>query len=499
MLSAVEKSRLNLLKTTDAKTKSRLGQFFTPEGTARFMAKMFSGTRLEVCRLLDAGAGIGSLSTAFLERCANGEFDFRKIELDAFEIDAGLHPVLKNTLESHLPSLPLELDIKSDDFIETAVASLTRSLFTGAGQKYSHAILNPPYKKIGSNSRHRLLLRRAGIETVNLYSAFVALALSLLDHAGELVAIIPRSFCNGPYYRPFRECILKRGSICHIHLFDARNKAFSDEGVLQENVIVKIVRGIPQGEVTVTTSTDDTFDDLKSIVYDFEQIVLPGDPQNFIHIPTSRQKNHFDESTIFQHSLADIGISISTGPVVDFRLKDHLRQMPESGCVPLLYPCHFTGQATDWPKSSSKKPNAIRRNAKTEKWLYPNGYYCVVRRFSAKEEKRRIIASIVEPSCFPHAERLGFENHLNVFHENKQGLPESLARGLSVFLNSTIVDEYFRRFNGHTQVNALDLRRMKYPDRATLMRLGERAMNSDDLSQAEIDSQLDVLTHVHES
>ena len=30
---------------------------------------------------------------------------------------------------------------------------------------------------------------------------------------------------------------------------------------------------------------------------------------------------------------------------------------------------------------------------------------------------------------------LGFENHLNVFHENKRGLPEALARGLAVFLN----------------------------------------------------------------
>jgi len=35
-------------------------------------------------------------------------------------------------------------------------------------KRFSHAILNPPYKKINSNSEHRLILRRMGIETVNL-------------------------------------------------------------------------------------------------------------------------------------------------------------------------------------------------------------------------------------------------------------------------------------------------------------------------------------------
>ena len=68
---------------------------------------------------------------------------------------------------------------------------------------------------------------------------------------------------------------------------------------------------------------------------------------------------------------------------------------------------------------------------------------------------------------------LGFENHLNVFHQNKQGLPEALALGLTRYLNTEEVDERFRQFNGHTQVNATDLRTMKYPSRKALVKLGE--------------------------
>jgi hypothetical protein len=162
--------------------------------------------------------------------------------------------------------------------------------------------------------------------------------------------------------------------------------------------------------------------------------------------------------------------------------------------VPLLYPCHFSRQSIEWPLERGKKPNAILSNRETKKWLYPNGFYTVVRRFSSKEEKRRIVASIVEPSAFQRARLLGFENHLNVFHEGRKGLTEALARGLTVFLNSTAVDHSFRRFSGHTQVNATDLRRMKYPSRDTLISLGNWAMQHDELSQDLIDERIERIT-----
>lgn len=104
------------------------------------------------------------------------------------------------------------------------------------------------------------------------------------------------------------------------------------------------------------------------------------------------------------------------------------------------------------------------------------------------------MASVVEPCIFGDVSALGFENHLNLFHENKRGLPEQLARGLAVFLNTTVVDENFRRFNGHTQVNATDLKLMKYPSRDTLIEFGKWAMRQEELTQAMIDAKLGTLT-----
>ncbi len=485
MLSDIEQARLRLSRDTDAKKKSQFGQFLTPEGIAAFMAGLFPPAEGR-CSLLDAGAGIGSLAAAFLERWRSGGFRFRCIELDAFEIDGSLHAQLAQTL-SQYRSDTFHVKIRGDDFIHAAVDALSGGLFAKPLPRYSHAILNPPYKKIGSNSAHRLALRRVGIETVNLYSAFVALTVAQVAPGGQIVAIIPRSFCNGPYYRPFRDFILERVAIRHMHLFESRSKAFKDDAVLQENVIIRLERGGQQGPVTVSTSTDDTFSDLVSHQHPFGRIVFTDDPERFIHVPTSPEKNTIELSRAVRYTLADLGIKVSTGPVVDFRLKDHLRDIPGPTTVPLLYPGHFTNGGTTWPIEDMKKPNAIERNADTEKWLYPSGYYCVVRRFSSKEETRRVVASVVEPGVFGDVPVLGFENHLNVFHDNRHGMPQTLAHGLAVFLNTTAVDEAFRRFNGHTQVNATDLKLLKYPNRDLLTQLGEWAMQQEGLTQSTID------------
>jgi len=92
-------------------------------------------------------------------------------------------------------------------------------------------------------------LRAIGLETVNLYTGFVGLVIKLLGSGGEAIAIIPRSFCNDPYYKPFRTFMARRAAIRHIHLFLLRNKAFKADDVLQENVIIHWQRGAPQGEV----------------------------------------------------------------------------------------------------------------------------------------------------------------------------------------------------------------------------------------------------------
>jgi len=464
-----DQARLKHIGKSNKARKSELGQFLTPYRIAKFMTGLFQQTENRSCCILDPGAGLGILTTAFIDRIDAGELEFNTIMINAFEIDDAILPGLHQFLDPIGLRPNFSVNIFSRDFITESVKSIQKSI----PGSYTHAILNPPYKKINSESDYRKYLRLIGIETVNLYSAFVAISLTLLRPGGQLVAIIPRSFCNGTYYRPFRDYLLHYSAIRQIHLFHSRDQAFSDEGVLQENVIVYLERNGKQGDVNISTSTDDTFSDLQLNRFPFERIVSKDDPERFIHIPTTSSTPDLNGIAWVNSSLKDIGIKVSTGPVVDFRLSDYLVAMPEAGTVPLLYPGHFLRQVTTWPIKESKKPNAIRLNPDTKKWLFPNGHYVVVKRFSSKEERRRIVASVVSPEDFPF-ESLGFENHLNVFHINKHGLPVNIAYGLAAHLNSAAVDQYFRLFSGHTQVNSTDLRNLKYPDFDTLNRIGEQ-------------------------
>jgi adenine-specific DNA-methyltransferase len=170
---------------------------------------------------------------------------------------------------------------------------------------------------------------------------------------------------------------------------------------------------------------------------------------------------------------------------VDFRAREYIRQQPESGTSPLIYPCHFHGLFVDWPKEKSRKPNAIVDNAQTQNLLIPAGVYVLTKRFTSKEERRRVVACIYDPEQVG-AQQVGFENHLNYIHANGKGLDMILAKGLWAFLDSSALDLYFRQFNGHTQVNATDLRNVRFPTADQLRNIGSQ-IESEHLEQNDID------------
>ncbi|MGH8583992.1 MAG: Eco57I restriction-modification methylase domain-containing protein [Gammaproteobacteria bacterium] len=495
--------RIDTNRKLDSGSRMALGQFMTPASVAGFMASLFGNARDDVV-LLDPGAGVGSLTAAFVEEMSGRAIRPRRIRADAYEIE----PLMLEYLASVLLACPrvcagggiqFAAQAIKDDFIERGVTLVCESgdLFGSECPEYTHCIMNPPYKKIRSDSDYRVWLRQIGVETSNLYTAFLAIAIKLLATAGELVAIVPRSFCNGVYFKPFRALLLREMALKRLHVFDARDQAFKDDDVLQENIIFHAVKGAKQERIVITSSSDPSSECMTRREVDFERVVKPGDPDRFIHIAV----NDFDQMVVdcigtFTRSLTDLGLDVCTGPVVDFRLRADLRQQPGKGACPVIYPGHFSSNYVKWPKLGGKKPNAIVESEKSRRWLMANGWYVVTRRFSAKEERRRIVAAIHDPANVP-GDKVGFENHLNVFHRSNGGLDPTVAKGLALYLNSTLVDLYFRQFSGHTQVNAADLRMIHYPDLDTLARLGkkvDRAFPNQEEVDGLLDAEIDTMT-----
>lgn len=465
-------NRVEANRRLDEKFKGKLGQFMSPSAVSMLLADMFENIEGEH-RLLDAGAGVGSLTAAFVERV---KYNATSIKSTCFELSSVMNHYLADTLwqcSNSCKSNRVQWDqtVIEEDFIQHSVQTLLSDDYTPS---YNKVIINPPYLKISAKSEERKVLRQVDFETGNLYSAFVGLAIKLLEDGGEVVAITPRSFCNGPYFNDFRKLLLDSCSINKIHVFNSRKSAFKADNVLQENVVYHLTKGEPQrGTVIVTSSS--CAEDPKPFVYEvpFDQVVSENNPERFIHIITDKKEQKIAmRAGALPCSLKDLGIQASTGKVVDFRTRENLSTNFIDGSVPLIFPQHLQKCAIEWPIENAKKPNALLNNENTTNLMIQNGTYILTRRLTAKEEKRRIVASIYTADI-ADVEVVGFENKTNYFHAMGEPLDDGLAKGLWVFLNSTLVDKYFRQMNGNTQVNATDLRMLRYPTRKQLITMGE--------------------------
>lgn len=485
---------LTLAPPKSESAKRELGQFFTPPKLANFIASFFLRP-LRAWRVIDAGAGAGALTLALLQRALKQHPLPVSFHVTAYEVDPEavhrLHATLgvcERLCDEH--GVTFSADLRTEDFIFHAVAALEQGLFASAPAFFNAAIVNPPYRKLSSGSSAHRRLHGIGIDVTNLYSAFLSLLSRLLEPHAELVAIVPRSFCNGPYFRAFRRDFLSRMALRRLHLFDSRTAAFSREAVLQENIVFRAERtSTPPPMVEISSSRGDFTDSVQSRLLPWTEVVHPRDPEAFIRLP-SNESEYAARTSLggLTDTLSELGLKVSTGKVVDFRVREHLRAEATPESYPLLYPCHFEQGVLNWPKLGSKKPNALSLAPGRTDLLIPAGYYVVVRRFSSKEERKRIVASLVDPARLPiHTLSIGLENHLNFYHRAGQGLPRSVAKGLMAYLNWSVVDAYFRHFNGHTQVNATDLRSLPYPSAKILAALGAKV--GDALpSQAELDA-----------
>ncbi len=445
LLERAEALRALTLQTLDAQSQAARGQFFTPLLAARILAAMPQLPKSGALRILDPGAGSGILSAAIAERI-HRECPDLEVEITAIENDLTLCEALESTLRDIESKTAASTRLLSVDFLQWALKT---------GETFDLIIQNPPYAKLPMKSNEQQLLRANNIKVPNAYTAFMTLGLRLLRPGGQQVSITPRSWMNGTYYSAFRRELTSTAGIDSIHTFESRSKVFGDTGVLQESIIVSVTKAVFPKKIAVFTSLDHLSDPSMRIV-SYSDVVTP----DFIYVPATEEDAEavawITENA--RCTLKDLGLMVSTGRVVDFRSRDNLRDETGNGAVPLLHPSHLLGGIARHPIHPRKPEWFVANSDKTKKMLVEGGTYVLIKRFSAKEERRRVVAGVWESSS-PAA----FDNKLNFIHDNGAGLNPEIAKGLWIFLNSTQLDRYFRVFSGHTQVNATDLRQMRFP------------------------------------
>ena len=440
--------------------RSGRGQFATPSQAARTMASLVEPGG-GVLRVVDPGAGAGALMLA-LVAAAVERGGLERLSVDLVETDRQALRLLETAVQAaHLLAethgLRLATQIVDGDFCDASSWA--------DGSSFDAAILNPPYMKLAASDPCRRMVRRHhGVDCPNLYAAFLAVAVALLRDGGRLVAITPRSFANGLYFTNFRHHLTDTASFRRVILFDRRDRLFRSSSVLQETVIFSMLKSAP-GEsdlVRVETWSDHLSGPLEVHDVPHDDVVMPHDPHRFINFPGRPDVMRVAEQvTALPADLQSLGLTVSTGPVVDFRCRRFLTAPHVEGSVPLIYPANVKPAGVEWPLEI-RKPQGITVAPQTLRWLFPNGHYVLIKRFTAKEEKRRVVACVYNP--VDGYDFVAFENHVNVIHRDHAPLRRSEAVGLADFLNSDLVDTYFRMFSGSTQVNATDLRRLRFPE-----------------------------------
>lgn len=474
--------------------KKDLGQFFTPLGIARFMAD-FCKIEKETIKVLDPGCGIGILSAALAEQLIAHNSKIKTIELIAFETDAEILPLAEicfNYLGSWLGERNINFTffLCKNDFILHNSQVLNNH--ENNHELYDIVISNPPYFKLPKDDERAIAAKSIIYGQTNIYTIFLLIAAKLLTNSGMLIFITPRSFCSGNYFRLFREIFFSIVNLNTIHLFSSRKDAFKRDKVLQENIIISATRNnyltpnelksspIEKRELTISTSNG--IDDIKERRvnnYKYSSLINFNSYQKILHLPSSET----DEKVIkifktWTGSLNAYNLKISTGPVVDFRSTDMITIKKVKNTVPLLWLHNIESMKLVWPKFNGHKGKSkgqyIINDETSHSRLVKNRNYVLLRRFSSKDDNRRLIAAPYFRDTLPDIPMLGIENHLNYIYHSEKELTNSEVLGLSAILNSRLFDLYFRTFNGNINVSATELRDFPLPDFKLIQTLGKK-------------------------
>jgi adenine-specific DNA-methyltransferase len=171
--------------------------------------------------------------------------------------------------------------------------------------------------------------------------------------------------------------------------------------------------------------------------------------------------------------------------VVSFRSTEFLRDKRSHDTAPLLWLHNVRPFVTQFP-TKNRKPTHIVVSDASKKLLVPAKTYVLLKRFTAKEEKRRLVAGIMTAHD-SYSDWVGLENHLNYVYRKTSDLSEAEAYGLAAFFNSAFVDRYFRAISGNTQVNATEIRGMPVPNVRTLTQIGEQVKESQSRDQQNVE------------
>lgn len=476
------------LKDKPLEVRKNLGQFFTGSIVSIYMASLIKKPSSKFVRILDAGAGTGILAASAALRLL--ELGCERVHAVLYEVDVEIISNLEQTLKVvqdvfKQKNASFSYEISCKNFV------LTRPDKNESSSSFDVAIINPPYFKYRvKDSSYAKIAADLYKGDPNIYASFMAIAMASMKNNGQMITITPRSFTNGLYFKGFRSYLLTKSALDLIHIFKLRDKVFKSDcsTVLQENIICSFIKGQKQKTVTIRSSdSDNNIDNFSEENYPQDLIIDSSSNQNIIRVPESAyEANILKQAELLPTTFACAGYFISTGRVVEHRTKQFITVNNNiDNSVPLYRPHNIKPLTVKWT-GDHKKDVSFILNEEHEKHTVKNKTFVLLKRFSSKDEKRRLVSGVHLESA-QDCTFIGFGNKTNYIGLSEGDLTHDEAYGLSAIFNSSFMDKYFRSISGNTQVNATEIRIMKFPEREQVKKIGMKIQTLKTIETDKID------------
>lgn len=238
------------------------------------------------------------------------------------------------------------------------------------------------------------------------------------------------------------------------------------------------------GNPPYITTTQSNADFSNRTVFEAPYSTVVNGDASYVYLVTSTEEvQTLNELNRWTDTLPDIGLKMKTGLTVDFRNRKALRDSAEDDAVPLFYSQHIQDGKVVFPAGKEHEYIVTEQRG----LLQENTNYLFVKRFTAKEEHRRLQCGVYLARKHPEYAEISTQNKIN-FISGLRELSECVVYGLYVLFNSTLYDSYYRILNGSTQVNSTEINSMPVPPMNTIEAMGKELIRVRDMSEATCDS-----------
>lgn len=425
-----------------AKVRRSQATYFTPPAVADAVVDFAieAGFDLSSDDVLDPAAGGAAFLSTIAGRMTSAGLGAREVayRLNGIEIDVGLATLSRRLIAERLKApLPRDVILIGDALRVPIPAS------------YGLVIANPPYGRMSMEDVCGNAWRRvAHSGHINKYALFAELCFRNAKPGGIVALVIPSSFRSGPLYDRMRQFIRSQGEVLTIGSIAGRDGVFLD---VAQDISVLIARKgkAHRSDVKVRFPIIGTRSPATTVVAQ----ALPTKPGDAWPLPP------VDPETIGGATLADYGVTAKAGYFVWNRERARLvTELGRQDGFPLVWAKNVRAGEVCRP--------AGKRGAQMDFVTFLEASAAVVRtpaavmqRTTNDKQPRRLIAAMVDPAVVVRWGGFVTENHTIVLTGDS---PKRLALAVKL-LNTSAVDQRYRRVSGTAAVSVTLLRQLDLP------------------------------------